>query len=83
VTPPHTSVSAEAIETIAGHGPTADAVVRMARLARAGRLHAFREVVLTDLDLDEDTRVWVLDMTEDEGLLLAVGLYLEHARQPN
>jgi hypothetical protein len=83
VTPQRTSVPAEVIETIAGHGPTADAVVRIARLARAGRLDAFRDVVQTDPELDDDTRAWTLDLTEDEGLLLAVGLYLEHARQPN
>ncbi len=71
------------IESIASHELTADAVLRMARLARDGRLDALRDVVARDPELDDDTRSWVLDLTADEGLLLAVGLYLEYAREPN
>lgn len=71
------------IEAIAEHGPTADVVLRMARLVHTGRLDAFAQVVLNDSELDEVTRAWVLDLTADEGVLLAAELYLERARQRN
>jgi hypothetical protein len=71
------------IEAIAEHEPTAEVVLRIARLARQGKLEEFAAVVLADPDLDEDTRSWVLDLTSDEAVLLAAELYLEHARQLN
>jgi hypothetical protein len=71
------------IEAIAAHGPTADVVLRIARLAHTGRLDAFAQVVLNDPELDEATRAWVLELTADETVLLAAELYLERARQLN
>ena len=71
------------IEAIAAHGPTADVVLRIARLARTGKLAEFEAVVRDDPELDEVTRAWVLDLTADETALLAAELYLERARQLN
>jgi hypothetical protein len=84
VTPPRTlAAPLDLIEAIDGHEPTADIVLRIARLARTGRLDAFVRAVLADRELDEATRTWALDLTADESLLLAAELYLEHARQLN
>jgi len=71
------------IEAIAAHEPTADVVLRIAGLVHTGRLDTFAQVVLNDRDLDEATRAWVLELTSDETVLLAAGLYLERARQLN
>jgi hypothetical protein len=71
------------IEAIAEHDPTADVVLRIARLARNGKLEEFEHVVRADPELDETTRAWVLELTADETVLLAAELYLERARQLN
>jgi hypothetical protein len=84
VTPPRTlAAPLDLIEAIGGHEPTADVVLRIARLVRGGKLEQFVEAVLADRELDEETRAWVLDLTADESVLLAAELYLEHARQLN
>ena len=71
------------IEAIAEHDPTADVVLRIARLARIGKLEEFEHAVRADPELDETTRAWVIELTADETVLLAAELYLEHARQLN
>jgi hypothetical protein len=84
VTLPHPwAAPLDVIGAIAAHEPTADVVLRIARLARAGRLEAFAHAVLADRELDEATRAWVLELTSDQTVLLAAELYLERARQPN
>ena len=71
------------IEAIVEHDPTADVVLRIARLARNGKLEEFERVVSADPELDETTRAWVLELTADETVLLAAELYLERTRQLN
>ena len=68
---------------IAEHEPTREVVLRIAGLARAGRLRQFRNVVIADPELDEDTRAWVLEIARNEAFLLAAELYLVRSRELN
>ena len=83
MTPRAWAASLDMIGAIAEHGPTADVVLRIARLARIGKLEEFERVVRADPELDEVTREWVLELTADEAVLFAAQVCLERARQLN
>jgi hypothetical protein len=51
-------------------------VLRMAGLARGGRLGGFIDAVNSDVDLDEDTKADVRELASDETFLLAAENYL-------
>ena len=84
MTPPHPwTATLDSLEVIAAHDPTREVVLRIAGLAHTGRLPHFRNVVIADPELDEDTRAWVLDLARDEAFLLAAELYLVRSRELN
>ena len=66
----------ESLEVINQDSETREVILRMAGLARGGRLGTFRAVVGSDPDLDEHTRRWALDLASDEGFLFAVEDYV-------
>jgi hypothetical protein len=65
----------EALESINQDSETREVVLRMAGLARGGRLGRFIHVVNADPRLDEHTREWVLGLA-DERFLFAADEYL-------
>ena len=70
----------ESLEAINQDAETCDVVVRMAGLARGGRLRTFVGVVNADEELDDATREWVLALARNEPFLLAAGEYLSRCR---
>jgi hypothetical protein len=66
----------ESLEAINQDAETRDVVLRMAGLARGGRLGRFIHVVNADPELDEFTREWVLELARNEPFLLAADEYL-------
>ena len=73
----------DSLEAISRNAETRDVVLRMAGLARVGRLGTFIHVVNADPQLDEATREWVLDLARDEPLLLAADEYLARCYTPH
>jgi hypothetical protein len=71
------------VEAIGQDARTRDLVLRMADLARCGRLVPFLEIVRADSELDEETRAWVLTLADSENFLLAAALYLERSLDVN
>ncbi|HEX5470115.1 MAG TPA: hypothetical protein VFW80_13840 [Gaiellaceae bacterium] len=55
-------------------------VLRMAGLARGGKLPGFVEAVGSDVDLDPETKATVLELAADETFLLAAEDYLRATR---
>jgi hypothetical protein len=55
-------------------------VVRMAGLARGGRLPGFIAAVGSDADLDDETKETVLELARNESFLLAAEDYLRATR---
>jgi len=55
-------------------------VLRMAGLARGGRLGGFIAAVDSDDDLDDETKASVLELARDEDFLLAAESYLKATR---
>lgn len=56
-------------------------VLRMAGLARGGRLGGFVAAVRNDDDLDSETKDTVLELARDESFLLAAEEYLRSCRR--
>jgi hypothetical protein len=81
--PGHFHYDATMVEAIGQDARTRDLVLRMADLARCGRLHPFLEIVRADPELDEETRAWVLTLADSENFLLAAALYLERSLDVN
>jgi hypothetical protein len=69
----------ESLEAINQDAEAREVVVRMAGLARGGRLGRFIHVVNADPELDEHTRAWVLGLA-NEPFLLAADEYLSRCR---
>ncbi len=81
--PGHFHYDATMVEAISQDSRTRDLVLRMADLARSGRLTPFLEIVRADSELDEETRAWVLTLADSENFLLAAALYLERSLDVN
>ena len=70
----------ESLEVINQDPETREVVLRMAGLARDGRLGTFIAVVGADPELDEQTRDWALELARDEAFLFAVEAYVARCR---
>ena len=70
----------ESLEAINQDADARELILRMAGLARAGRLDTFVDVVDQDGDLDVQTKQWVSELAEDSSFLLAVEEYLRRCR---
>jgi hypothetical protein len=71
----------EALEAINQDAAVRQIVLRMAGLARGGRLGSFRAAVSLDADLDEETKGTVLELAGDEAFLLVAEDYLRATRR--
>ena len=70
----------ESLEAINQDHETREVILRMASLARGGRLGSFIDVVDADAELDEHTKSWVLELARDETFLFAVEDYLARCK---
>ena len=70
----------ESLEAINQDREARDVILRMANLARGGRLGSFIDVVDGDAHLDEHTKSWVLELARDQSFLFAVEDYLARCR---
>jgi hypothetical protein len=66
----------ESLEAINQDAAIRQLVLRMAGLARGGRLGGFIAAVDSDAELDPETKETVLELARDEGFLLAAEDYL-------
>ena len=66
----------ESLEAINQDAAVRQLVLRMAGLARGGRLPGFIAAVDSDAELDEETKETVLELASDESFLLAAEDYL-------
>ena len=64
------------LEVIRQDDTTREVILRMAGLARGGRLDTSVAVVGVDPELDEHTRSFALELASDEGFLFAVEDYV-------
>jgi hypothetical protein len=71
----------ESFEAINQDAAVRQIVLRMAGLARGGRLGGFIEAVNSDVDLDEETKADVRELASDETFLLAAEDYLRATRR--
>jgi hypothetical protein len=71
----------EALEAINQDAVVRQIILRMAGLARGGRIEGFIAAVDSDLDLDEETKESVLELARDETFLLAAEDYLLATRR--
>jgi len=71
----------ESLEAINQDAAVRQLVLRMAGLARGGRLGGFIAAVDSDADLDAETKETVLELARDESFLLAAEDYLLATRQ--
>jgi hypothetical protein len=70
----------DCLEVINQDDATREVILRLAGLARGGRLDSFVAVVAADPKLDEDTRTWALELASDETFLFVVEDYLARCR---
>jgi hypothetical protein len=66
----------ESLEAINQDAAVRQLVLRMAGLARGGRLGGFIAAVDSDAELDQETKETVLELARDESFLLAAEDYL-------
>ncbi|HEY3106978.1 MAG TPA: hypothetical protein VGJ49_09325 [Gaiellaceae bacterium] len=66
----------ESLEAINQDTAVRQLVLRMAGLARGGRLGGFIAAVDSDAELDQETKETVLELARDESFLLAAEDYL-------
>jgi hypothetical protein len=71
----------EALEAINQDAAVRQIILRMAGLARGGRLGGFIAAVDSDAELDEETKETVLELARDETFLLAAEDYLRATRR--
>ncbi len=71
----------EYLEAINQDEPTRQIVLRMAGLARGGRLPGFIAAVDRDPELDDQTKAEVLELARNESFLLAAEDYLRATRR--
>ena len=70
----------ESLEAINQDAETRDLILRMAGLAKGGRLGTFIDAVDADGELDQHTKDWLTELARDETFLLAVEDYLRRCR---
>ena len=70
----------ESLEAINQDDDIRQLVLRMANLARRGRIGDFIAVVDSDEELDQETKDTVLELARDETFLLAAEDYLRTCR---
>ena len=70
----------ESLEAINQDAAVRQIILRVAGLARGGRLGGFIEAVDSDTDLDQETKDTVLELARDETFLLAAEDYLRATR---
>jgi hypothetical protein len=70
----------ESLEAINQDAAVRQIILRMAGLARGGRLDGFIAAVDSDSDLDAETKESVLELARDETFLLAAENYLRATR---
>ena len=73
-------VDIESFEQVSQDEISRRVVLQLAQLSREGRLAAFVSDIARDPDLDEETRLAVAELAEDESFLLAVEDYLGRTR---
>jgi hypothetical protein len=71
----------ESLEAINQDAAVRQIILRMAGLARGGRLGGFIAAVDSDVDLDDETKETVLELARDETFLLAAEDYLRSTRR--
>lgn len=71
----------ESLEAINQDEDIRQLVLRMAGLARGGRLGDFIAVVGSDTDIDDETKETVLELARNETFLLAAEDYLRTCRK--
>jgi hypothetical protein len=70
----------ESLEAISQDASIRQIVLRMAGLARGGRLGGFIAAVDSDAELDQETKQSVLELAGDESFLLACEDYFHATR---
>jgi hypothetical protein len=73
-------VDIESFEEVTQDDVSRALVLRLAQLFREGRLAGFVSEVAQDFELDEETRIAIAELAEDERFLLAVEDYLGRTR---
>jgi hypothetical protein len=73
-------VDIESFEQVSQDETSRRLVLRLAQMSREGRLRPFVTEVVRDLDFDENTRLAIAELAEDETFLLAVEDYLGRTR---
>jgi hypothetical protein len=71
----------EGFEAINQDAAVRQIILRMAGLARGGRLGGFIAAVDSDAELDDETKATVLELARDETFLLAAEDYLRAIRR--
>ena len=70
----------ESLEAINQDAAVRQIILRMAGLARGGRIEGFIAAVDSDADLDDETKANVLELARDEMFLYAAEEYLRATR---
>jgi hypothetical protein len=73
-------VDIETFEQVSQDEVSCRIVLRLAQLSREGRLAPFVTEVARDPDFDEETRLAIAELAEDETFLLAVEDYVGRTR---
>ncbi len=73
-------VDIESFEQVSQDESSRRLVLRLAQMSREGRLAPFVIDVAHDPDFDEETRLAIAELAEDEAFLLAVEDYLGRSR---
>jgi hypothetical protein len=73
-------VDIESFEQVSQNEISRRLVLRLAQLSREGRLAPFVTEIARDPDFDEETRLAIAELAEDETFLLAVEDYLGRTR---
>ena len=73
-------VDIESLEQVSQNEISRRLVLRLAQLSREGRLAPFVTKVAHDPDFDEETRLAITELAEDETFLLALEDYVGRTR---
>ena len=71
----------ELLESISRHDETRDLFLRMASLARAGRLAPFLAELVRDEEIDPETGAAFAELATDDGFLAVVEDYVHRTRR--
>jgi hypothetical protein len=70
----------ESLETISQDEETRNLFLRMAHMSQSGRLQPFLRELEHDRDLDDETKVTLAEIAQDESFLHAVEDYVHRTR---